>query len=233
MGSVNWQYDEMKQVGVDYTNSDEIEAYDNRMGKLRNVKKEAENIIDLLGIGQDDVVIEFGTGTGEFALEVATRCKKVVAIDASPKMLEFAGRKSRERELNNIEFRHSGFLTYEHSEEPVDFIVSQLALHHLPDFWKMIALKNIFGLLKEGGTFYLKDTVYSFDIDGYKEFFAGLISGIKQLAGDELALDTQMAIKEEFETVDWIMEEIIKRAGFKIERVKYQQGFLAEYVCKK
>ncbi len=89
-GSVKWLYDEMKQVGVDYTRITEIEDYDNRMGKLRDIKKESEDIINLLGIKQDNLVLEFGTGTGEFAIRVANQCKKVFAIDISPEMLKFA-----------------------------------------------------------------------------------------------------------------------------------------------
>jgi putative AdoMet-dependent methyltransferase len=40
-----------------------------------------------------------------------------------------------------------GFLNYEHNGPPLDMIVSNLALHHLPDFWKMIALKRIHEML--------------------------------------------------------------------------------------
>ncbi len=32
-----WQFNEMNQVGVDYTDISEVEAYDSRMKKLRNV----------------------------------------------------------------------------------------------------------------------------------------------------------------------------------------------------
>jgi putative AdoMet-dependent methyltransferase len=73
----------------------------------------------------------------------------------------------------------------------------------------------------------------SFKDEQYIDFFNSWISGIKESAGEELALDVQTAIKEEFETLGWIMEGLISRAGFEIERVEYQQGFLAEYVCKK
>ena len=45
-----WQYDDMKQVGVDYSSLIEVEAYDERMAKLRDVKREIENTIILLGI---------------------------------------------------------------------------------------------------------------------------------------------------------------------------------------
>ncbi len=36
------------------------------------------------------------------------------------------------RRVDNIEFHNIGFLTYMHKGEPLDAVVSQLALHHLP-----------------------------------------------------------------------------------------------------
>ena len=228
-----WQYDEMKQVGVDYTSLSEVKAYDERMAKLRDVKRETENIISLLGIGPGDLVIEFGTGTGEFALQVAKHCKRVIAIDVSAKMLEYAGYKSKEKEVSNIDFKQGGFLTYQHSGKPADFVITQLALHHLPDFWKLIALKRIYNMLRDGGTLYLRDTVYSFNIDDHQQFFDRWISETRALAGEELAQDVETAVREEFSTCDWIMEELLKRAGFIIQQADYNQGFLAQYVCKK
>jgi ubiquinone/menaquinone biosynthesis C-methylase UbiE len=228
-----WQYNEINQVGVDYTNISEVEAYDSRMKKLRNIRKETEEIIELIGLSMDHVLLEFGTGTGEFATEVAKHCSKVYAVDISPIMLEFASTKAQNQSIGNIEFCHAGFLTYQHSGEPLDVVVSQLALHHLPDFWKMIAIKRIYSMLKKGGKFYLRDTVYSFDVNNYEDFFNNWLSGIKQMAGEELAKDTEIAIRDEFSTCNWIMEELIRRAGFEIDTVSYHQGFLAVYVCTK
>jgi len=228
-----WQYNEMNQVGVDYTDISEVEAYDLRMKKLRNIPKETEEIINLVGVTMDHVLLEFGIGTGEFTIEVAKHCSKVYAVDISPTMLEFAKHKTQNRSITNIEYYHAGFLTYQHSGEPLDVVVSQLALHHLPDFWKIVALKRIHSMLKNGGKFYLRDTVYSFDVNNFEDFFNTWLSGIQQIAGEELAKDTEIAIRDEFSTCDWIMEEFIRRAGFEIEKANYHEGFLAVYVCKK
>ncbi|HBC30147.1 MAG TPA: class I SAM-dependent methyltransferase [Clostridiales bacterium] len=228
-----WQYNDMKQVGIDYFNINEVEVYDKQMAKLRDVKQETKNIIKLLGIGCDDLVAEFGTGTGEFCLEVAKHCKQITGIDVSNRMLEYANEKIKLRGINNVDFVHGSFLTYRHSGTPVDFVITQLALHHLPDFWKQIALNRIYAILKEGGSLYLKDTVYSFDTNKYEHFFEQWISKTKSLAGEELSQDVTTAVREEFSTCDWIMEGLIKRAGFTIQHAEYEQGFLAQYVCKK
>ncbi len=195
--------------------------------------EETEEIINLVGLTKNHVLLEFGTGTGEFAIEVAKHCSKVYAVDISPTMLEFARQKAENRGLSNIEYFNAGFLTYQHNGEPLDVVVSQLALHHLPDFWKLVALKRINSMLKKGGIFYLRDTVYSFDVNNYEDFFNSWLSGIKQIAGEEIAKDTEIAIRDEFSTFDWIMEELIKRAGFEIETANFHQGFLVVYTCVK
>jgi len=228
-----WQYNEMKLIGVDYTDVSEVEAYDLRMKKLRNIQKEIEEIINSVGLTRDQVLLEFGIGTGDLAIEVAKQCSKVIAVDVSPTMLEYAKNKAKNQGVYSIDFYQAGFLTYEHSGEPLDVVVSQLALHHLPDFWKLVALKRVNSILKKGGKFYLRDTVYSFDTDNYKKFFNTWLNGIKQVAGEELAYDTEIAVRDEYSTYDWIMEGLIRRAGFEIERADYFQGFLAVFVCKK
>ncbi|HEY9204476.1 MAG TPA: methyltransferase domain-containing protein [Candidatus Methanoperedens sp.] len=228
-----WQYNEMQQVGTDYTDERQVKEYDLHMQKLRDVKKETEDIIKVINLNSGHSVLEIGTGTGSFAIEAARHCTKVFAVDISPGMLEFARHKARIQGVGNIEFHNAGFLTYVHRGEPLDAVVSQLALHHLPDFWKMIALRRIFEVLKDGGKFYLKDTVYSFEVGNYETFFNNLLDVVKGAAGEELANDLEIGIREEYSTLGWIMEGMLQRAGFYIDRVEYSEGFMAVYVCTK
>ncbi|MDL5503673.1 MAG: class I SAM-dependent methyltransferase, partial [Candidatus Methanoperedens sp.] len=58
-----WQYNEMKQVGTDYNDPAQVGIYDTQMQKLRDIKKENEEIIDALDLTNDQTLIEFGTGT--------------------------------------------------------------------------------------------------------------------------------------------------------------------------
>ncbi len=224
-----WQYDEMQQVGTDYTDEAQVEAYDRQMQRLRDVN---EAIIKSINLKRNETILEIGTGTGSFAIEAARHCGKVIAIDVSPKMLEFARQKAQMMGITNVEFNHAGFLTYDHTGEPLDAVVSQLALHHLPDFWKIIALRHIFEILKEGGKFYLRDAVYSFDVDNYKNFFDNLIDRVKNDAGVEFACDFEIATREEYTTLEWVMEGLL-RAGFHIDKADYFDGFMAVYVCTK
>jgi len=127
---------------------------------LEILKKEATDIIEAICLGEKQSLLEIGTGTGNFAIEAAKHCNKVYAIDVSSAMIAYAKQKAQTAGISNISFFQAGFLSYEHNGFPLDIIVSNLALHHLPDFWKMIALKRIYKLLKNGGIFYLGDVVF-------------------------------------------------------------------------
>jgi ubiquinone/menaquinone biosynthesis C-methylase UbiE len=227
-----WYYDEFKQIGVNYTDLEEVQAYDLRMQKLRDTENEANRIQELLKIKNTDLILEIGTGTGELALRFSVHCRKVVAIDVSKTMISFAKMKAESQKRKNVYFCNAGFLTYENYDEPFDVIVTQLALHHLPDYWKMIALKRTYGMLKEDGKFYLLDVVFPSQIRDYDSYFNKIITDLKIYAGDEIAEETEIHIREEFSTLDWIMEGLLKSAGFCIESVECD-GFITAYFCKK
>ncbi len=228
-----WQYDEMKHCGVDYSNQAQVEVYDKRHQRFRDYEKEAQAIIDQLELGADDMVIDIGCGTGAFTLHAAKYCEKIYAIDISKAMLEYANQKAQKAGLDNIEFCHGGFLTYEHCAEPVEAIVSVVALHHLPDFWKLIGLRRAAAMLKPGGKFYLSDVVFSFDVGDYKSCLGTWVRATGEKVDSEFVAEVETHAREEYSTFDWAMEELLKRAGFKIEKSDYKDGFLATYLCAK
>jgi len=236
-----WQYDENKQIGTDYEDVSEIRAYDQRMAKIRDVAKEVGEVLDLLDLGPGATVLEMGTGTGEFPIAAVRRCTKVIAADVSLPMLRYAEEKAKERlqemgregDLERIEYVRGGFLTYQHRGEPLDAVVSQFVLHHLPDFWKQVALIRIAKMLKPGGRLYIRDVVYSFDASDYERFFDGYLSRMAEIGGEGTPQDILVHIRHEHSTLGWILEGMMERAGFEIERSDYRAGFIATYLCIK
>jgi ubiquinone/menaquinone biosynthesis C-methylase UbiE len=227
-----WQYDESIQVGTDYRDENEVRAYDQHMQTLRNIDKESNEIQKALALLADSTVWEVGTGTGECALSIAPNVKHVYATDVSPAMLKHACQKAEQRHINNITFENGGFLSGFRPDPPVDGIVAQLVLHHLPDFWKTIAFDAIVKRLRPKGLLYLRDVVFPSTISDYDAFFGTSIDAIRSKAGDEIAQQTIQHIKTEFSTLDWILEGMIVRSGLKIIE-KENQGFLTVYVCEK
>ena len=76
--------------------------------------------------------------------------RRVVAVDVSPVMLERLAANVGRAGAANVECVQAGFLTYEHTGAPADLVYSRYALHHLPDFWKAVALDRIAGVLAPG-----------------------------------------------------------------------------------
>ncbi len=85
-------------------------------------------------------VIDIGAGTGQFAIAASRWAYRVVAVDVSPVMLAGLRTKLAAAAIRNVECVEAGFLTYCHQGDRADVIYSRLALHHLPDFWKAVAL---------------------------------------------------------------------------------------------
>jgi putative AdoMet-dependent methyltransferase len=223
-----WQWDETIQRGVDYASIAEVRRYDERMAAFRDVSAKAQGILTRLALSPDDVLLEIGTGTGAFARAAARQCRKVIAIDVSPHMLAYAAQRARDEQVENIDFREAGFLTYEHQDEPLAAVVSQTALHHLPDAWKLIALRRLGGSMRDGGRLYLSDVVFPdrAHID-WSTFFQRVVDH----AGGDGREETATHIREEFSTFDWMMREILEHAGFEIEWAELRDEFIGHYLC--
>jgi putative AdoMet-dependent methyltransferase len=226
-----WQYHEPDHPGADFDALAEI--YDRNMQKFRDVQGEILEILDFLDLQPDQSILDVGTGTGEFALAAARSCRNVYAVDLSSGMLSYAEKKARTRGVANVEFLQGGFLTYRHEGEPLNGIVSQIALHHLPDFWKQIALLRMAEMLAEGGKLCLRDIVYSFDPAKRGEFLDEFISKAAEKAGPQFAHSICEHVRNEYSTMDWIMQGMIERAGFRIEKATLSHGFFAIYLCTK
>jgi putative AdoMet-dependent methyltransferase len=226
------QYDETIQVGTDYSDQNEVSIYDERMRKLRDIDTEIKDIQKALLLSTDSTVWEIGTGTGECALALSAGAKHVYASDISPAMLEFARHKAERRHIQNVTFKEGGFLSGFRPDHPVNGVVTQLALHHLPDFWKSRALVSIADSLHPYGRLYLRDVVFPSTTDDYNALFKTMIEEVRSQAGDEMAQRMVQHIKKEFSTLDWILEGMITHSGLRIVR-KDSKGFLSVYVCEK
>ncbi|MBN1347609.1 MAG: class I SAM-dependent methyltransferase [Phycisphaerae bacterium] len=226
-----WQFDEFVPCGVDYGDRAVVGAYDSNHGKFRDYDRASAEIIGKLGLREQDTVVDMGCGTGGFALRGARHCKRVYAVDVSEAMLDYARVQADQAGLSNIEFHRGGFLTYEHVAEPADAMVSVAVLHHLPDFWKLIGLRRAAAVVKPGGRLYLFDVVFSFPAASYESFFDGMVRWFHGSPTPEFAAELETHIRQEYSTFDWVMEGLLRRAGFRIDEAVYSDGAMAAYVC--
>ena len=110
----NWRRNEFQQIGTDYGSIDEVAAYDARMRKMRDVDAENRMILDAIRLKKESAVLEIGMGTGAFARAAAKVCAHVTALDVSTMMIDYASSKAREEKLENIDFYHAGFLSFDY-----------------------------------------------------------------------------------------------------------------------
>lgn len=149
-------------------------------------------------------------------------------------MLEAIRTKLRTSPVSNIHVVQAGFLSYDHHGEPADFIYSRWALHHLPDFWKSIALTRLRTVVGIGGILRLSDIAYSFPsseaADRIERWCATLPGHAPE--GEWVRADIEEHVRDEHSTYTWLLEPVIERSGFRIDTANYSSdGFEAAYVA--
>jgi ubiquinone/menaquinone biosynthesis C-methylase UbiE len=231
MESTPWLFDELAHAGDEHLDPAYVTTYD---GKAKTDPSEDLALLQRLGLDHAATLLDFGTGTGTFALAAASVCGRVVAIDVSVPMLERLKQRTIELEISNVELVQAGFLTYTHQGKPADFAYSRNALHHLPDFWKAIALWRVGETLRPGGTFFLRDLVYSFDPrDAQSVIDVWLHRAPVRLEEGFTASDLATHVRHEYSTYTWLLEPMLTRAGFEIRDVEYSSPTFAAYTCVK
>jgi len=153
-------FDESEHAGPEHLDADYVAGYDR---KAATDPDEDVRAMRDAGIGERSVVVDLGAGTGTFAAAIAPWCREVIAVDVSAPMRAATRERCRELGLKNVRCVEAGFLSYDHEGPPADGVYSRNALHHLPDFWKAVALTRIAGFLAPGGVLRLRDLVYSFE----------------------------------------------------------------------
>ena len=228
-----WLFNESVPSGVDYTDKQIVSEYDNRHESFRNYAQEAQSIANILSIPEHSSILDIGCGTGGLTIHLAAICKHVYAVDVSEAMLGVLEDRIAEHRIKNITTVQSGFLTYQNEGESFDRIVANINLHHLPDFWKQIALCRLFDLLKNGGRMFLADVVFSFEPREYFTAIESWLGAMQEVAGPKMVKETVVHVRDEYSTWEWIMSGMIERAGFRIDSNFEINPNIRAYVCSK
>jgi len=136
--------------------------------------------------------------------------------------------------LANVEVVRAGFLTYEHRGAPADVVYSRYALHHVPDFWKAVALARLHRILRPGGVLRLVDVVYDFPpADAEERIEACCATGGAEVDGTWSRAEYEEHVRDEHSTFTWLLEPMIERAGFAIDDARHtSDGIFASYVLR-
>jgi 2-polyprenyl-3-methyl-5-hydroxy-6-metoxy-1,4-benzoquinol methylase len=229
----DFQFDEMHQVGADHTDLVRATEYDNKMQMFRNYNQEARHLVHELNITDQMSILDIGAGTGALSIELAAFCREITAIDVSNIMLQILETKAGNRAITNIRTCNKGFLTFDSCGKKYDRIISNAVMHHLPDFWKCIALRRVHSMLEDNGLFSLSDVVFSFSIDNYESEMDTFLIGLKERTDEEFVKDGVLHFKEEFSTFDWLLDSMIEKTGFAIVKKKIGSATFASYILRK
>lgn len=230
----SWRLVEEEYAGREHFDAEHARRYD--------VKEDAHAaqelaLLERLGVaGEGCRVVEFGTGTGQFALAAARVCSEVVAVDVSPVMLDRLRAKVEAEPPGNLRIEQAGFLTYRHTGPPADAVYTRLALHHLPDFWKALALTRICDILRPGGILRLWDVVYGFLPQDAEPTIEAAIDRYTATDPEDGWTRAELAehIRDEHSTFTWLLEPMIERAGLEIVAADYgDDQMTARYICRR
>lgn len=128
---------------------------------------------------RDWIVADLACGAGDVAVRLAPRVKRVVAVDASPEMLETARR--RARGLANIELHEADLTALPIRDASVDAALLVLALTHVED--PAAAAIEMARILRPGGRSVVVDLLRH-DRDEFRREMGQLRNGF---GADELA----------------------------------------------
>ncbi|MES5486014.1 class I SAM-dependent methyltransferase [Bradyrhizobium sp. INPA03-11B] len=220
----DWYYTQRRQVGLDTAVAS---IYD--VSEDSDVR--ARQALTMLGVKPGWRIADIGCGNGVLATEAALIGAEVDAIDISPAMIGLAEIYARDRKAK-IRTQPAGLLSFAYQPNSYDLIVSEFTLHHLPDFWKAVALSRIFNALKSGANFYLRDMVFvsmpdgvDRDVEGWADF------SIKNHGFERESVMTHM--RDEYSTFGWVMERMLTETGFTMVAADYHAPLHGTYLLRK
>src|SRR5580765_5918500 len=101
------------------------------------------------------VVADLGAGEVLLSELLARRCKKVIAVDNSEKIVAFGAAKAKKNGLKNLDFRLGDLENPSFEANSVDLVILSQALHHVADLAKAVA--GAYAILKPGGQIMILD----------------------------------------------------------------------------
>jgi ArsR family transcriptional regulator len=129
-----------------------------RLGKDYVPGKSWKSVAEaLLRLMPPMTIADLGAGEGSFALLLAERATKVIAVDTSAKMLEVGRDQALRNGVKNVEFRHGDMEEIPIADAEVDLVFFSQSLHHA--LHPERALQEAHRILVPGGRIVILDLV--------------------------------------------------------------------------
>ena len=132
----------------------------------------------LLQIMNPEIVADLGSGEGTLTQLLAQRATKVIAIDSSKKMIDYALKISRENGYNNIEYRLGDIQSPPIDDNAVNLTILSQALHHTAK--PQIAINEAFRITAPGGRVVILDLLRH-DFEQARDLYADVWLGFTEI----------------------------------------------------
>jgi len=147
-------------VPVDSSNIGQLRAWDGDEGEYwaenaeffdRSVAVYHERLLDMAAIGEGDLVLDVGCGTGQTARDAARAASagSALGVDLSSRMLDFASRLAAEEGVTNVTFAQADAQIHPFEPGAYDVVISRTAAMFFGDL--VAAFRNIGRALRPGG----------------------------------------------------------------------------------
>jgi len=123
-------------------------------------------------------VADLGAGEGTLAQLLAKNARKVIAIDNSPKMVEFGGKLAQEHGFKNLEYRLGDLEDPPIDDASVDLALFSQALHHA--IRPSSAVASAYRMLRKGGRVIILDLL-SHRFEKARELYADHWLGFSEI----------------------------------------------------
>lgn len=187
---------------------------------------------------KENIIVDVACGNGRHLIPCSKKCKKVIGLDISSKMLEIAKEKAIKENISNISFIHSTAEDIPLKSSSIDSILYIAALHNIYRKENRIkSLTEIKRILKKNSKAII--SVWSRYNDKFRKTFQNKNSYSKKIEfGDKYiywrkdGLDIprfyHLYSKKEFlEDLEKSGFKIIKIKGVKIKSEKYNDNYFA------
>ena len=167
--------------------SDKARAYfDQLAGKFgrayvpgRSWKGLSEALIRLI---EPQVIADLGAGEGTLSQMLAQQARRVIAVDSSPRMVEFGAQLAQEHGVTNLEYRLGDLESPPIDDASVDVVLFSQALHHAQRPAR--AVTEAARILRHGGRIVILDLLRH-DFEEARELYADVWLGFSEVEVDQ------------------------------------------------
>jgi putative AdoMet-dependent methyltransferase len=86
-------------------------------------------------------------------------------------------------------------------------------------------------MIRPGGRFYLFDVVFPSTPPDLAPEIDRWVWGMAGAVGPQFAAEVETHFRDEHSTYDWVLEGMLARAGFRVDRATFANTFEATYLC--